>query len=391
VSLALLVCAVACDIADDDARDASGTIASKSPTVAATAKKPSADPDAIYENALARGRKLHGGKDYGGAVAAFEEALAARPDDVRALVELGWAAFHAGDLARAEVELRAAIERASEPRLAGSAWYNLGRVLEQKGAVPDAIAAYEKSLGAREHAAVRKRLEALRGTAGTAGAVASGAVQVDALAGPFVDIAAFCSERSGDEVDAAHVCSPQVEPQEGSLAIVLPAAPLPKPMLDLRFVATTNTVDETAYHLAIQTAAGWFVLSDIAMATNDVGFGHVVSHLGVELVELAAGGTPELLVRVDSASEIDKGTREASYSIDSFRRLCGFGATRRPSCTEEIPVEGESGASGKKHRREERWKLELELAGGKLAIAGDVAKLSDHHRRFVGKHAIAWK
>ena len=117
----------------------------------------------------------------------------------------------------------------------------------------------------------------------------------------------------------------------------------------------------------------------------------MVSHLGAELVELAPGGPPELLVRIDSSSEIDKGTKDGTYAIDSFRRVCGFGETRRPSCTEEIPLEGESGASGKKHRREDRWKLELKLVGGKLDILGDVAKLSNHHRRFVGKHTLVWK
>jgi hypothetical protein len=262
-------------------------------------------------------------------------------------------------------------------------------VLEQKGAGADAIAAYEQSLALREHAAVRKRLDALRGTAGGS-TKPRAAVQVDRLAGPFADLAAFCAERRRDDPDAADPCVEQVESEPDGLVIALPPAPLPAPMLDLRFVSTTNTVGETAYHLAMQTAAGWFVLGDVAMAASDVGFAYLVSHLGVELVELLPGGTPELLVRVDSDSEIDRGSPDATYSIDSFRRVCGFGESRRPGCTEEIPVQGESGAAGKKRRREDRWTLSLRLAGGKLDIAGDVAKLSEHHRRFVGKHAISW-
>jgi len=51
-----------------------------------------------YKAALSRGRKLEKGKDYKGAVGAFQAALAVIPDDPWALSELGWAAYLAKGL-----------------------------------------------------------------------------------------------------------------------------------------------------------------------------------------------------------------------------------------------------------------------------------------------------
>jgi len=61
--------------------------------------RPSHTPEELreYRQKLEAGRKLARAKKWGEAVTAFEAALAVVPMDSRALSELGWAAFQAGD------------------------------------------------------------------------------------------------------------------------------------------------------------------------------------------------------------------------------------------------------------------------------------------------------
>jgi tetratricopeptide (TPR) repeat protein len=94
------------------------------------------DDDPRVTAAMARGRAAFDAKDFGGALLAFDEAHAVAPDSAKVLSELGWAAFHAGDLPRAQSELARAVELATDAKIAGAAWYNLGRVREAQGRLP---------------------------------------------------------------------------------------------------------------------------------------------------------------------------------------------------------------------------------------------------------------
>src|SRR5689334_12066582 len=78
-----------------------------------------------YREALARGRAASKKGDHAAAVAAFDEALAAAPGDPRALSELGWAAFRAGDLARALRATQESIAGAQDPSVRAASLYNL--------------------------------------------------------------------------------------------------------------------------------------------------------------------------------------------------------------------------------------------------------------------------
>jgi tetratricopeptide (TPR) repeat protein len=114
---------------------------------------------------LRRGRALAGKGQHAAAVAAFDAALGAVPDEQRVLLELGWELRAAGDLARAEEVCRKGARPGVEPPLRAPALYNLGRVLEDKGDKSGAIAAYRESLGLRENRIVRERLLDLDPTA----------------------------------------------------------------------------------------------------------------------------------------------------------------------------------------------------------------------------------
>lgn len=137
---------------------------------------------------LKEGRRLSRAKDWPGAIKAFERALAVSPDDARVLADLGWVAFQANDLARADSANKRALANAKEPQLRAPILYNVGRVAEAKGEKDVAKKAYTESLALRENAEVKKRLDGLGGSApsGTedpAGALAckDGATSIDAL------------------------------------------------------------------------------------------------------------------------------------------------------------------------------------------------------------------
>lgn len=157
-----------------------------------------ARPDAGPPSAAARaqalrdldeGRKLSRAKEWSRALAAFDRALAVMPDDARVLSEVGWAAFQANELARAETANARALANANEPLVRAPILYNVGRVAEARGKPDAAKKAYRESLSLRDNAEVKKRLASLK--------VDAGLDEDDAVArlgcrGSFADIGALC-------------------------------------------------------------------------------------------------------------------------------------------------------------------------------------------------------
>lgn len=126
--------------------------------------EPSAVPPAArreYRRRLSTGRKLARARKWGEATVEFEGALAAIPMDGRALSELGWAAFQAGDHARARKANADAVKVTSEPVLKAASLYNLGRVAEAQDDATAAARFYLESLALRPSKAVVARLTAL--------------------------------------------------------------------------------------------------------------------------------------------------------------------------------------------------------------------------------------
>src|SRR5262249_48516918 len=112
---------------------------------------PRADERALRdaEQGIARGRDALAAGDFAEASRALEEALKAKPQDVRGWVLLARAACGAAEaaaakgggaglLARAEEAARRAVEL---DRGASSAWAGLGHVLSRSGSVEESIAA----------------------------------------------------------------------------------------------------------------------------------------------------------------------------------------------------------------------------------------------------------
>ncbi len=114
-----------------------------------------------YAARLRAGRTHAKAKRWGEAVAEFEAALVAIPMDDRALSELGWAAFQAGDHVKAEKANADSVRVSSQPELKAASLYNLGRVAEARGDRDRAAALYADSLVLRPNKTVVKRLVAL--------------------------------------------------------------------------------------------------------------------------------------------------------------------------------------------------------------------------------------
>lgn len=113
---------------------------------------------AEYHARLNAGRKLAKAQKWTEAIAELDAALVAIPGDDRALGELSWATFSAGDYKRAREAAAASVRAATAPKVKGAALYNLGRAEEAIGDLDAARAAYEESIAVRPNKTVRKRL-----------------------------------------------------------------------------------------------------------------------------------------------------------------------------------------------------------------------------------------
>jgi hypothetical protein len=141
----------------------------KTDTKTPAAKPPDAKPTstitpaarAEYHTRLEAGRKLAKAKQWADAIKEFDAALVAIPGDDRALGELSWATFSAGDFARARASANASVLAATAPKVKGAALYNLGRAEEASGNIAAARAAYEQSIAVRPNKTVSDRLAGL--------------------------------------------------------------------------------------------------------------------------------------------------------------------------------------------------------------------------------------
>lgn len=221
-----------------------------------------------FQAAVAEGRRLHGQRDFEGAIEAYARALDLRPDDPRTLSEQGWAMLFAGRLDHAESALRRAEAGVGdEPRLHASILYNLGRVAEARGQDAAAIDAYQRSLRLRPHPSVYRHLSGLEG-----GSRYAFGPEVRRLQGPYASLGDLCQEErrlTASQRDQAHAdsfaCLPDAAKGLGGAAVQLPSSRrLLAPWKGLRFVEVRPNAYTVRFHAAMQTDAGWFVLPDVA-------------------------------------------------------------------------------------------------------------------------------
>ncbi|MCB9545311.1 MAG: tetratricopeptide repeat protein [Myxococcales bacterium] len=298
-------------------------------TVAARAK---------WRAGLKAGREAHRAKDYTAAVAGFDRALAAFPDDPRALMERGWARFQAGDLAGAGADTKAALGRSTDQRLRGAAFYNLGRVFEAQGEKQAATQAYKLSLEARPNKVVRARLAELGGKAPEP-------LAATPLLGPFADEAALCAALrteahlgKGLRCKAGRVETPLDAVAEGKAYIVAGGIPMfgddEAPPPGPAWTDDVEALGEVVYHLVVPTPAGLYVRPSIAGTYNPGAFGisEELSFTQARAVAVPGASVAWWIDVSTQRSDSDMGINEVEFWTTSAFALCGVGASGVPSC-----------------------------------------------------------
>lgn len=126
-----------------------------------TGDKKAADKDklAAYWKAMNDGRKATLAKKFDDAIAAFDAALVAVPDDARAYTERGYAKLLAKDYDAAVVDLDKAAARTTDKKLLAQVWFNYGLAAEGKGDAEKARAAFARSNELNPTNAAKKKLE----------------------------------------------------------------------------------------------------------------------------------------------------------------------------------------------------------------------------------------
>lgn len=216
------------------------------------AKRPEPIPPEKRREYLARlraGRSHARGKRWGEAVTEFEAALAAVPMDDRALSELGWAAFQAGDHEKAEKANADSVRVSSQPDLKAASLYNLGRVAEARDDKERAAALYADSLVLRFNKAVVKRLVAL----------GKPAPKADARS---VSGAALPCTAPVEGPDLVCDCLKKLEPFEEDFAIECTIGSVGDAD-DLRMASVTVGLGSHEFFLAQKGDEGWRVIGEL--------------------------------------------------------------------------------------------------------------------------------
>ncbi len=314
-------------------------LANESHTSAGRAE-PTKAQRAVYLRALKEGRDKATAGNHGGAIASFQEALAAVSDDPAALSELGLAALHQKDYKLAEEATRKAIARIGEPafqekaRLRAASFYNLGLILEEQGDRPKAIEAYVASLKAHPNRTVREHLIDLdRKAAATVDPLAP-----VLMAGPFSAIEEFCAKVAKPACRSSrNFPGPsQFDCHKKPTTIAAKAA---DPYLAVHIYSTScndgDSIPSLNYHLAIRTQAGWWFAPERFSAPINPGHYHeqrTFPELAIK--DLIPGGPAEVLVRsVSTGNSSNAGHYLASEWNDEGWVVVSIGPSGKPSAT----------------------------------------------------------
>lgn len=99
-----------------------------------------------YRAAMKEGREKTRAKSYSEAIAAFDRAIAAMPDNTaRAISERGYAKLLGEQLDAASADLDQAASLTTDHKLLGQIWYNRGLIAEKQGRPEDATRAFVTS------------------------------------------------------------------------------------------------------------------------------------------------------------------------------------------------------------------------------------------------------
>ncbi|HEY2517056.1 MAG TPA: tetratricopeptide repeat protein [Polyangiaceae bacterium] len=297
----------------------------------------------VREQSISEGRRLFRAKDYAGAVTAFGQATEASPNDADAWSELGWAAFNAGDLERAEEATRKSLARTGTNNVRGATLYNLGRIDEQRNRRDAAVTDYEASLRARPNGVVLERLRALD----RAKAQQFALLSTTACTGPFKSVADFCAQLPAGDDGKRPLCVPGKGPFVRMEGPRLPHVVSTAPYLSVAIQSTFDPATDGAsiadpgpgvetFYLLVQTTSGYFVSPSLMEIDNPGAFG--ISQSGAvrrfTLEDVVPGGAPEIVVEFEhDGMDQNMGGEEWDSENAQLLMVCGLGASGRVRCT----------------------------------------------------------
>ncbi len=326
-----------------------------------------------YRQHLAAGRKHAAARAWGEAVTEFEAALAALPHDGRALSELAWAAFNAGDHDKARKAGRESVLAANDPKVKASSLYNLGRVEEATAHKEQAAKLYRDSLALRPNKTVAEHLAGLgKEVAGEDGG----------------DDEKFCVEpRPADQVCAcigsfAGYWDKDVPAEERSCTLEPVGA-----VAGVRIARARMSQDSESVLLVAQVGSGWSVVATLEDTYNPGAFGifedwklvstHSEPHGARRLVKV---------VTEHHRQDSDAGIQEVESEDETHLTLCVLDGTSA-SCPLRLPV--------KSSYRRERLELgdsdedELDEETRKMQTPGLPIHLESQLRVSVGEDGVA--
>lgn len=332
------------------------------------------DKVAAYHIALAEGRKLLQQNKYAAAAEAFAKAVAAQPEDVTALSELGWAAFLTGDLKSAEQTTAKALQYGgASPR--ASTLYNQGRIQEALGRRQQAIESYQQSLRLRPNTVVRERLGSLDPEAASAG----DPLGPTRLEGPQRTLAAL-TQSLLDSIFGA-------QDQEAAESVESTAL-LPTPVGGVREVQqiTWQSSGELSGALALRTSHGWFRTQSMQLGMRS---GNSWANIPFSRcrAEVSAGPIRSSLVRCTMQQEArdsfgrqtcrDGGSLNAHDMINRETVIwCSEGPSGIPSCTPSVQIAEKRARFDCKseYRTTANWQLGILRAPGRITLTLDPRK-----------------
>jgi hypothetical protein len=234
-------------------------------------------------DALNEGRRLVKEGDYAGGIARYERLLAIDPHYGPALGELGWAAFKAGDLKKAQATTLRALKGASEDKRRGMLLYNLGRIAEAKEDREAAIDAYQRSVAARPNKTVQARLDALIDDA----PVSAGEGDSPAAAGDEAGGRGLRVMKSGLADEAALCAYAEAESLCGTRDCELLAKPAGDDGFAMLHIGEPMMLE--CWHPVIRGADGWTIFAEPLLGQQGTEVDEGVDALSSELIPGAAG------------------------------------------------------------------------------------------------------
>ena len=335
-----------------------------------------------YKASLAKGRALQGKKKYADAIAAFDDALKASPDDPTALGELGWTAYLAKDLKKAEAMTRKSLAGQAAPNIRGASLYNLGLIEEELGDKKAAIASYGESLKVRPNGVVRAKLTALDPTA----AAAFEPFAPHKLSGPYKSVDAYCKAEPPNSDDNPDHCWCGTAVETTAIKVTKPFDAIQA----FAYACSDNEAGSKSYAIAVKLAAGWYVdtIKEVELARHcdeSIAFKPSAQQGASLLVEFAVTG------------DCSGGTLTEEWSEDWVLAM-GIGPSKVPSSTRILATRRESMQSDPFEPKPPPAKVSVDVAfqlawgkDGAVELTGKTKGLDkDEASNLLGKHTLVF-